>query len=840
MTTNEAFEQLREKSGRMSTLLTHMPAMVFSKDAETGIYLSCNPSFAEYAHKQTPEDVIGLTDFEIFDPVTAAHFVEDDRKALTMDTPHIFIEDVPDAKGNPRHFQTTKVKFTDANGRLCTLGLCVDVTAMTALNTRETEGRIKQQELERRLNLQEQLEEQEKLREQMDKMITALASDYRCVYHVDLDTDDAMCYRADPTDHELPQQRVHFAYLDVFSGYARRCVAEEYREDFLRFIEPDHIRESLSHNQIIAYRYLVRRQGKEYYEMIRMAGVRHAEDRVDHRVHAIGLGLTVIDEEMRASMARNHALKEALVAAEEANKAKTAFLSNMSHEIRTPMNAIIGLDSLALKNEELPAQTKEYLEKIGSSAQHLLGLINDILDMSRIESGRLVLRKEEFSFRAMLEQINTLVTSQCGDKGLHYECRLNSRVDECYIGDDMKLKEVLINILSNAIKFTEAPGSITLTIEETASFDDQSTLKFVIRDTGIGMSPEFLPKIFDSFSQENSSRNNKYGSTGLGMAITKNIVDMMNGTISVESEQGVGTAFTVIITLKKAAHATSTGELVNIHDLHVLVVDDDEIAAEHARMVLDDAGIRVDVCYSGREALDMMEVQHSKLDPFNLVLLDWKMPEMDGVATAREIRAHFKNETTVVILTAYNWDDIMNEALNAGVDSFLSKPVFAAHVLDEFSHIVRRNNMSVFQAKPRAELKGRRILLAEDIFINAEIMKQLLLMKEAEIEHAENGKIAVDMFAQSPLNYYDAVLMDIRMPEMDGLEATKCIRAMERSDARNVPIIAMTANAFDEDVQLSLQVGMNAHLTKPVEPDTVDRMLEELIWVADQQRGQND
>ena len=836
MTTNEAFELLTKQNRLMSSLLTHMPAMVFSKDAETGVYLSCNQAFAEYAHRETPEGVIGLTDFQIFDAVTAAHFTQDDRIAASMDEPHIFIEDVPDALGNLRHFQTTKVKFTDETGRLCTLGLCVDVTVTAQLNARQTEGLVKQQEMQQRLDLQEQLEEQEKQREQMDKMITALASDYRCVYHVDLDTDDAVCYRADPGDRELPPQRIHFPYHEQFRRYAERCVAEDYREGFLRFIEPDNIRDSLSRNQIIAYRYLVRREGKEYYEMIRVAGVRHAEDRVDHRVHAIGLGLTVIDEEMRASMARSQALTEALGVAEEANKAKTSFLSNMSHEIRTPMNAIIGLDALALKNEDLPEQTKEYLEKIGSSAQHLLGLINDILDMSRIESGRLVLRKEEFSFRRMLEQINTLVTSQCADKGLTYECSLLSSVGESYIGDDMKLKQVLINILSNAIKFTDAPGRVTLTVEQTASFDEQSTLKFVIRDTGVGMSKEFLPKVFDSFSQENGTRSNKFGSTGLGMAITKSLVDMMNGTITVESEKGVGTEFTVIVTLRECAHNRSAGTLINPHDLHVLVVDDDEIAAEHARVVLDDAGIRVDTCLSGREALDMLKVQRSKLDPFNLVLLDWNMPEMDGVETARQIRQLYNSETTVVILTAYNWDDIMHDALNAGVDSFLSKPVFAANVLDEFSHIVRRNNMNIFKAKPRTELKGRRILLAEDIFINAEIMKQLLGMREAVIEHAENGKIALTMFEQSSVDYYDAILMDIRMPEMNGLEATKAIRALDRPDAKTVPIIAMTANAFDEDVQLSLQVGMNAHLTKPVEPDTVFRMLEELIYVNDQQR----
>ena len=306
-----------------------------------------------------------------------------------------------------------------------------------------------------------------------------------------------------------------------------------------------------------------------------------------------------ITDVLREERERNLALADALRAAEQANAAKTSFLSNMSHEIRTPMNAIIGLDSIALKDEGISGQTREYLEKIGDSARHLLGLINDILDMSRIESGRLVLRKEEFSFSAMLEQINTMVMSQCTDKGLRFECQINGYVDDYYIGDDMKLKQVLINILSNAIKFTDAPGSVTFTVEQTAAFDNQATLKFVIRDTGIGMSKEFLPSVFDSFTQEDGSRNSKYGSTGLGMAITKSIVEMMNGTISVDSEKGVGTTFTVVVTLQKSATSGPPAGLINPGDLRVLVVDDEEIAAEHARMVLDDAGVKADVCLSG-------------------------------------------------------------------------------------------------------------------------------------------------------------------------------------------------------------------------------------------------
>ena len=661
-------------------------------------------------------------------------------------------------------------------------------------------------------------------------MITALASDYRCVYHVDLDHNDAVCFRADPNDHEQTPEGVHFPYYERFSWYAEHAVTENYREGFLSFIDPAHVREALADNLIIAYRYLAKRNGKEYYEMIRLAGVRHAENRDDHIVHAVGLGLTIIDAEMRDAMAKNQALAEALSAAEEANKAKTAFLSSMSHEIRTPMNAIIGLNSLAMRNAALPDETRGYLEKIGGSARHLLGLINDILDMSRIESGRIVLRKEEFSFRRMLEQINTMVMSQCGEKGLHYECKVTGGVSDYYIGDDMKLKQVLINILSNAIKFTDAPGSVTMMVERTAVYENHTTVKFSIRDTGIGISQEYLPHIFDAFSQEDSSRNNKYGSTGLGMAITKNIVELMNGTISVESEKGKGTEFTVVITLTNSEHQGPATSVINPKDMRILVVDDEEIAAEHARIVLDEVSIKSDTCFSGREALNMLEVQHAKHEPYNLVLLDWRMPEMDGIEVAREIRKRYDKETTVIILTSFNWDEIMDDALHAGVDSFLAKPLFASNVIDEFERIARKNNMSLYREKNKADLKGKRILLAEDIMINAEIIKEILSIREAEIDHAENGRIALEMFEKSPAGYYDAILMDVRMPEMDGLEATAAIRALGRPDAATIPIVAMTANAFDEDVQRSLQAGMNAHLSKPVEPEHLYQTLEELIW----------
>ena len=407
------------------------------------------------------------------------------------------------------------------------------------------------------------------------------------------------------------------------------------------------------------------------------------------------------------------ALVTALAEAERANKAKTVFLSNMSHEIRTPMNAILGLNTIAASDPTASSEVKKHLEKIGSSARHLLEIINDILDMSRIESGRLTLKNEPFNFSRAIDQVNSIIGGQCKDKGLAYKCTLNGQFDECYIGDAMKLKQILINILGNAVKFTPEGGSVNFEVAEDSRSDGKVVLKFVASDTGIGISKEFLPHIFDTFSQENSSAAGSYGSTGLGMAITKSIVELMNGTISVESEKGKGTTFTVTVTLEESAAKNS-----------------------------ETAG--------GEEA-------------------------QSGCAAQND---------------------------SAGTD-----------------------------------LTGCRILLAEDVPVNAEIVKMILGMRKIEVDTAENGKIATEMFAQHDPGYYAAILMDMRMPVMDGLEAARTIRSMERSDAGTIPIIALTANAFDDDVQRSLQAGLNAHLSKPIEPAALFRTLEELVKLPDSQRN---
>ena len=701
---------------------------------------------------------------------------------------------------------------------------------LLAQETANTESRVKQQEMEARLKLQEQLLEEEKQRAESEKLITALSADYWSVYYLELDTDDGVCYQAHSDISDGFKVGDRFKYLASVTDYANRYIVDSYREEFLKFIQPETIKENLKKNRVISYTYMVSRNGKESYEAVHFAGVHNPDDPDDKEIHNVGACFTDVDAETRKSLEQQQALSDALEAAEQANKAKTAFLSNMSHEIRTPMNAIIGLDSIALNDPETPEKTKDYLRKIGDSAEHLLGLINDILDMSRIESGRMTLKNEEFSFQKLLGAVNTMFSSQCADKGLEYHCHINGQVDEYYIGDTMKLRQVLINILGNSVKFTPEGGKVELNVEKIAQFEGQSTLRFKISDTGIGMSEEFIPHIFETFAQEDSSATNKYGSSGLGLAITKSIVEMMNGEIQVESEKGKGSVFTVTVTL---ADSSRTGkedsDLITVKEMSVLIVDDDPVACEHAKLVLEKAGIASEIASSGAEAIEMTQLRHARREPYNLILVDWQMPEMDGVETTRRIREIVGNESAIIILTAYRWDDVLEEALQAGVDSFIAKPLFAATVIEEFNSAVNRKGLMTKKLESKADLTGRRILLAEDVAINAEIMVMVLESRQMQVEVAENGRIAVDKFAEHPAGYYDAILMDMRMPEMDGLEATQTIRAMDREDAKTLPIIALTANAFDEDVQRSMQAGLNAHLSKPVQPELLYETLESLI-----------
>lgn len=808
-------EKVKELKDRLFAVLENMPGMTFTKDAQTGKYLACNQAFADYAHKKDPDSVLGLTDADMFDAETAAHFVEADRIALSLSKPYIFYEDVLDANGNPRQLQTTKIKYKDVMGRACVLGMCQDVTDLVSV---QHEQAMTKEAYESAVNTGLMY----------NHIAQTLARDYTEMFYVNTDTEEFTEYRKGEESGALEEVRRGWHFFSDCKVELSESVCPDDREAFLAAMNRKRLMKALAHKDtsVMTYRRLVR--GKPVYVSMKIS-------RMENDEQFIIIGFMDVDAEMREAIAKNEALSDALSSAEAANRSKTTFLTGMSHEIRTPINAIIGLDTLALKNKALDGGTRDYLEKIGDSAHHLLTIINNVLDMSRIESGREFLRKNEFSLGTVLEQINSQFAAQCADKGIGYKCRVNGELDDHYIGDDVKLKEVLVNILTNALRTTEESGSITLTAEKTAEYDNQAVLKFCIKDTGVGIDKENIPKIFDEFSQDDGAGRSKFGSSGLGLAISKKIVELMNGSIEVESEKGVGTVFTVIVTLHKGNKKENghVGEL-DPHSLFILVVDDNPIEAQHAQMVLEDAGIRAETCSSGAEALRKMEVQHARKQPYNIVLMDWNMPGMNGMETSIEILKLYDKQSIVVAMTAYSWEDIREEAHAVGVENYIEKPLYAASIIENLERIVHRSNMAIFLENKKARLEGRRILLAEDVQINAEIMMDMLEMENIKVDHAENGKVAVELFEKSTSGIYSAILMDVRMPQMDGLEAAKTIRAMDREDAKRIPIIALTANAFDEDVQLSLQAGMNAHLNKPVEADHLIRILGELIFEAEQ------
>ena len=615
------------------------------------------------------------------------------------------------------------------------------------------------------------------------------------------------------------------SYSKAKKYYVETTVDPEDKKRLMEDLELDKMAKRLRETPQYSVTYLrVMDDGRKKYFKIEFAKANMPDGKM-----GMVVGFKDVDEETREHLAQNKALSDALNAAQQANRAKSAFLSNMSHEIRTPMNAIIGLDNIALSDTEISDRTKDYLEKIGTSAHHLLSIINDILDMSRIESGRMIINSEEFSFSKVMDQVTTIIGGQCHNKGLYFEHDIAEEIGDYYIGDDMKLKQILINILGNAVKFTPAGGNVKLKVREKANYDDNTTLEFTISDTGIGMSEDYLPRIFDAFTQEDSSSTNLYGSTGLGMPITKSLVELMNGTIRVESKKGEGTTFYVTVTLKTSNRHDEDDdfELLSPNDINVLVIDDDMVACAHAKLVLGQVGINCDTALSGSQGLEMVKLRHARREPYNLILVDWKMPEMDGIETTKQIRDVVGSESAIIILTSFNWDDVAEDAKKAGVDTFVPKPLLASNVMDEFKEAFKKKSS---KEKPdKVSLKGRRVLLAEDVLINAEIMIMVLSMRDIEVEHVENGQQAVESFEAQGPGYYDAILMDMRMPVMDGLEATRRIRALDREDAKQIPIIALTANAFDEDVQRSMQAGLNAHLSKPVEPEALYETLEGLI-----------
>ena len=527
---------------------------------------------------------------------------------------------------------------------------------------------------------------------------------------------------------------------------------------------------------------------------------------------------------LRLSQQQMRELDAARKEADRANKAKSEFLSNMSHDIRTPMNGIVGMTAIATANIHDIDRVQDCLRKITLSSKHLLGLINDVLDMSKIENGKLTLNMDRISLRETMDSIVNIVKPQVQARKQHFDIFIRQIETEYVNCDYVRLNQILINLLSNAVKFTPEEGTVNVYLcqEPSPKGEEYVRCHFRVKDNGIGMAPEFQQKIFDTFSRADSRQVQKTEGTGLGMAITKCIVDAMGGTIQLNSELGKGSEFHIILDLEKSP--------VQVEDMilppwNALVVDNNEDLCSSAAMELKAIGINAECATSGQMAVEMAVRRHERHDGYQVILMDWKMPGMDGLETTREIRRRIGEETPILIISAYDWSDIEEEAREAGAHGFISKPLFRSNLylgLAPFAGEVPKEKAMTVQET--VDFSGKHILLAGDNDLNWEIAQELLSETGFTLERAENGKICVEKFQSSQVGTYDVILMDIRMPVMDGYGAATAIRALDRPDA-GLPIIAMTADAFSEDIQRSLECGMNAHVAKPID---VNQLLSQL------------
>jgi len=538
-----------------------------------------------------------------------------------------------------------------------------------------------------------------------------------------------------------------------------------------------------------------------------------------------------VSQEKKAEIESHKALKDAYRAAENASRAKTEFLSNMSHDIRTPMNAIVGLTAIAGANIESQDRVVECLGKITKSSRHLLGLINEVLDMARIESGRISLAEEDFSLPELVDNLLTITKPAIDEHHHQLEAHVEHIEHEAVCGDSLRIQQVFVNLMSNAVKYTPDGGNITLTIKEKPNgFSELGCYEFSIEDNGIGMTPEFQKIMFEPFSRADDHRTTKVQGTGLGMAIARNIVNLMNGDIQVESAPNKGTKITVTVYLKLQKNEKEQEK--ELLDLPVLVVDDDKTCCESTVATLQEIGIAGEWVLTGKEAVERCYARHETNSDYFAVILDWKMPEMDGIATARKIRERVGEDVTIIILTSFDFSEIEEEARAAGVNAFMAKPLFRSRLtatLRQFTSGKKEENArNYLEDFAKENYAGKRILLVEDNELNREIATEIIGMTGVTIDSAENGKIAIEKVMEAPEKWYDLIFMDIQMPIMNGYEATAAIRALAGSRGK-VPIIAMTANAFAEDVQLAKNTGMNEHIAKPLDLNKLNDVLKQWL-----------
>ncbi len=674
----------------------------------------------------------------------------------------------------------------------------------------------------------QKLEEKRKERRQME-LVYALSIDYNLICSFDLDTGMGVPVQNNSEESHMfgTAFKGEISLEESMELYIQKFVYEDDKDMLRQACSREKIREELEQEKRYYINYRTLKNGEMKYYQMKIVRVGSWDEK-----HGIVLGFRSVDEETRIEMEKKKILEDALMQANRASKAKSRFLSNMSHDIRTPMNAIVGFTSLAINHIERKDQVEEYLKKIMTSGNHLLSLINDVLDMSRIESGKIHLDEKACSLPEILHGLQSILQADIHAKQLELSIDAVDIVDEEIYCDKLRLNQVLLNLLSNAVKYTTAGGSVCMRIiEKPGATEGYANYEFHIKDTGIGMSEEFVAHIFEPFEREKNSTISGIPGTGLGMAITKNIVDMMNGSIEVISELGVGTEFIVSFTFKLNTEPGKPQDIPELKDCRALVVDDDFNTCDSVSYMLGRLGMRAEWTLSGKEAVLRTRQAIMRHDGYVVYIVDWLLPDMNGVEVARRIRKEVGEDVPIIVMTAYDWSDIEDEAKEAGVAAFCSKPLFLSELRNCLSAVIGNDKEDAGNKHKQSEKNHTgRILLVEDNELNQEIAEAILTEAGFEVEIAGNGQEAVDILEKTDTGYYRLVLMDVQMPVMNGYEATRVIRRMENRELAAIPILAMTANAFEEDKQQALASGMNGHIAKPID---INKLFEAMDKVLD-------
>jgi len=646
-------------------------------------------------------------------------------------------------------------------------------------------------------------------------ILQAMAFYFEGVYVGHVNKDEFEVLKADHYYEPLVEQ--HLTQKEIFAHMATEGVATESREEFLQAVSSENIKARLDASQGFSINTLM-----QDGHWLTLHFIRSKDYDINH---TFVFFVENADEEMR----KRKALEDALEAANKATVAKSEFLSRMSHEIRTPMNAIVGLNAIARNHISEPVKVEDYLGKIDASAKVLLNIINDVLDMSAIASNKLKIAKVEFDLKAVLNAISTIYYTQCEQKGVRFIMDVDVK-NELLIGDSLRVNQILMNLVSNAFKFTDRGGTIAVRVKENRREEDTVFLQFQVSDTGVGMGPEMLKRLFKPFEQESASTAKKYGGSGLGLSISKNLVSLLRGDIAVESEKGKGTTFTVELPFKTTGRSSEPIDKEKLKKVRMLVVDDEKSAREYTGMLLERIGVKYDLAISGVDALEKIRAAKAAGKNYNMCLLDWKMPGLDGVAVTKEMRKLVPAGMMIIIASSYDTSEMEDEAINAGADMLVSKPLFQSTIFNLLVQML--GGEFGLRAMPFSsyDFTGHRALLVEDNPINSLVARELLRMVKLDCDLAENGKEAVDKFNTTAPGTYDLILMDIQMPIMDGYEATRAIRALPRPDGKTIPIFAMTADAFTEDVSSALASGMNGHLAKPIDVAKLYTTVAGVIW----------